>query len=402
VILRAAWVIPVTSPPVRDGFVHAENGRIVSVGPWPAPHLGGLVEDLGRVALLPGLVNPHAHLELSAYADRIPPGPFWPWITRLIELRSAPGELEREQHGVQEGGWELLRAGVTCVGDVSRRGIAWPVLKRLPLRKVCFIELLSLADHPPRDPDELRRAVDAVEEDDLLTVGISPHAPYTVPADHFRSAIALAERRGRPWCSHWCETPEEVGFLRGGANGIPAVLRSAMDRIGFTTPGCGSIAHLGRCAGRTYPGALVHMNYVEAEDCDRLAEAGHTVVFCPRAHRFFGHAAHPFERLREAGVPLAIGTDSRASNVALSPLGELCCLREALPEPPATDDLLRGVTIDAARALRLGERIGSLETGKLADLAAFPIAEGCDSPADELVRTRPAAAAVWVSGRRVL
>jgi hypothetical protein len=114
--------------------------------------------DLGQVVLTPGLVNPHTHLELGCYAGRLKPGPFWPWLKQLVELRRAPGQQERERQAAGQGAWASLRAGVTCVGDISRLNVAWHALKEVPIRKVCFVELLTLADGPPRNPQELAAA----------------------------------------------------------------------------------------------------------------------------------------------------------------------------------------------------------------------------------------------------
>lgn len=428
-ILRAACVVPVTAPPIRDGWVELAGQRIVGVGPWADRADTSGVHDLGDAVLLPGLVNPHTHLEQTAYADRIPPGPFWTWIARMIELRRAPGQLERERAGAHTGAWESLRAGVTCVGDISRRNLAWSVLRDIPIRKVCFVELLSLAADPPRNPQELRAAAAEVLEDELLTVGISPHAPYTVPAEHLRAALSLAEELGRPWCVHWAETQEEVAFLRGDARGLPPALRSAGAAAGIRSPGMNPIEYLESCRGaagessegasrRVRPGALAHVNYLDDAELEPLARSGHTVIYCPRAHHYFGHTPHPFPRLRAAGVRVAIGTDGRASNWSLSMLEELRHVREHVRDAPAPAELLRLATIDAAAALRLDDRIGAIEPGRLADLAAFPYrtdpsaprqtqASGActtaaPDPVADLIASAPPACAVWVAGRRVI
>lgn len=403
-ILTAAWVLPVAGPPLRRGYVAIEGARVAEVGAadaLPAARRAA-AEDLGQTALTPGLVNPHTHLELTAYAGRIAPRPLWQWLGELVKLRGEPGRVERERRGVYEGAWQSLRAGVTCVGDISRENVAWSVLKPLPLRKVCFVELLTLADQPPRDPAELRAAVADVAEDDWLTVGVSPHAPYSVPAEQIRAAIALADELDRPWCTHWAETPEEIAFLAGDDGALPRLLRGLLRQCGVRSPRMTAGAYLEQCVAEGRPGALAHVNYVGAADVECIARGGHVVVYCPRAHRFFGHAPHPLRRLQAAGVPVAVGTDSRASNEGLSPLEELRFLRRHVADAPAADVLLRMVTLEAARALRLEERIGSLERGKQADLAAFPVAPGVDDPAAALVESCPAAAGVWVAGRRVV
>ncbi len=431
-ILRAAWVIPVTAPPIRDGWVELSGGRIAGLGPWAQRPPARQVLDLGPSLLLPGLVNPHTHLELTAYADHIPPCPFWTWITRMIDLRRSPGQIERERAGVHDGAWESLRAGVTCVGDISRRNLAWPVLRDIPIRKVCFVELLSLADDPPRNPQELRAAVAEVVEDELLTVGISPHAPYSVPAEHLREAFSLARELDRPWCVHWAETREEVEFLRGAPArpsvaavaglladesvsdtvefdplaGLPPGLRSSAAAAGIRSPGMNPIEYLESCLagglGRAPPGALAHVNYLDDSEVDTLASGGHAVVYCPRAHHYFGHEPHPFPRLLKAGVRLAVGTDSRASNWSLSVLEELRHIREHVPQAPAPAELIRLATIEAAAALRLADRIGALEPGRLADLAAFPCCPESGDPLAGLIASSPPASGVWVSGRRVV
>ena len=402
-ILKAAWVVPVVSPPIRGGYVATDGTQITAVGPQSElpPEVHG-AEDLGDVILTPGLVNPHTHLELTAYAGRLPPAPFWPWIAELIVLRRQPGRVERERAGAHEGAWQSLRAGVTCVGDISRENVAWDVLKAIPIRKVCFAELLTLADLPPRTPDQLRAAVADIVEDDLLTGGVTPHAPYTVPQDQLRSSIALADELNRPWCTHWAETPEEVAFLASGPEALPPFVRGLLDQCNVRSPHLTPIEYLDRCVGGARPGTLAHANYLSDHDVRRLADAGHTVVYCPRAHRFFGHPPHPFRRLMAAGARVAIGTDSSAGNENLSLLEELQYVSRELPESPSPEMLLRMATLDAARALELDARIGSLEPGKQADLVAFPCPGEANEPVAALVDSAPAPSAVWVAGQRVV
>ena len=400
-ILRAEWAVPIASPPIREGCVEIDGARIGAVG-HVAEFGSTQVEDLGSVVLIPGLVNPHTHLELGCYANALDPAPFWTWIEGLVCLRTQPGQPDREQQAVVDGASQSLRAGVTCVGDISRQNLAWSALKPLPMRKVCFVELLTLANQPPRDPIELRKAVAAVVEDELLTVGVSPHAPYTVPADQIRSAIALADELDRPWTMHLAETREEVAFLRGERGVLAPMIETLLERRGVRSPRQSPIELLAACGRDLRSGTLAHANYLADEQFGRLAEMGHVVVYCPRAHQFFGHSPHPFSRLREAGVAVALGTDSLASNRSLSILDELHHVRTQVPDSPSPHDLLRMATLMGARALGLENQIGSLETGKQADLAAFPCQAGATDPVRQLIEHPVQPSAVWVAGRRVV
>ncbi len=359
--------------------------------------------DLGDVALLPGFVNPHTHLELTCYAGAIPPGPFWPWIGRLIELRRGDDLAQREANAVVDGAWQSLRAGVTCVGDISRQNLHWRKLQPIPIRKVCFAELLSVADHPPRDPDELRRAIEEIEEDDLLTAGVTPHAPYSVPERHIRAAIELAHELNRPWTMHWLETREEAAFLRGERRVFPPPLEKLVLSGGIDPRERLPADLLERCTTGLPPGALAHVNYIDDASIERLAAGGHSVLYCPRAHAYFGHAPHPFEKLRAAGVRVAFGTDSLASNESLSILDELRFVHRRLRSKFSADDLLRIGTLEAAAALGLDASIGSIEVGKQADLVAIPLpnATMSRSPADELLNSDAEVSVVWVAGRRI-
>jgi cytosine/adenosine deaminase-related metal-dependent hydrolase len=351
--------------------------------------------------LVPGLVNPHAHLELTAYHGRIKPALFWDWLTELIKLRAEPRQVEREQFGVREGAWQSLRAGVTCVGDISRLNLHWRMLKPIPIRKVCFVELLSLAKDPPRTIDELKASVAEVEEDALLTVGVTPHTPYTVTRKDLRAAMRLATELNRPWCAHWAETREERAFLMGDSSGLPPWMLEPMQQHGIESPGMSAIDYLEECCAECRPGTLAHVNYIERGEAKRLADAKHVIVYCRRAHAFFGHAPHPFRELMHAGVTVAIGTDSSACNDNLAVLEELRFLRDQLNAPPTADTLLRMVTVNAAQALGLADQIGTIEPGKQADLATFPCDPDVADPIAALVDRAPPAAGVWVAGDRV-
>lgn len=372
VVYRARVVVPVDRPPIDNGFVRVAGGRIADVGVWPPSRRGGAAVDLGDVALLPGFVNAHAHLELTDYAGHIEPCDLWAWIPQLVRLRAQPGQADRERQGVRHGASLSLAAGVTAIGDISRTHQAWPALRGTGLRAVCFAELLSFADAPARTPDELAAKVRETPSDIDVTPGLSPHAPYSVTAAQLRACVELARREHRPLAMHVAETREERQFIEQGDGPIRDFLAAGGYLDAHPSPRRPLFEHLGDAGLFDMPSLLVHVNYVSDSELDVLARSSCSVAHCPRAHRWFGHEHHRFRDMLARGINVCVGTDSLASNESLSVLDELRFLRAAHGDMPP-DVILSMGTIRAARALGLAGQAGSITPGKRADLVAVPI-----------------------------
>ncbi len=404
-LLTARYVVSVASPVIESGSVLIDKGCIVSVGRTVdlrrEINSDTSVEDLGDVALLPGFINPHTHLELTCYKDTLPRAPLWEWFNSLLPKRIEPGAGDREFEGVQEGARQSLAAGVTLVGDISRTGITARALVNSPIRRISFIELISGAKLPPSTGSELEATLDAAERDfgnDRTIIGVSPHAPYTVTPGDLRITLDLATRLQRRLTMHVLETPEELEWLEGKPGFLTDFLRdrslACMDHQPkspveyLSTPGLLD-------AGRI----LAHVNYVNDEIVERLAKSQSSIVYCPRAHNYYGHTAHPWRRLVEAGVNVCIGTDSLASNASLSILDELRYLAVQHPNL-AAQHLLEMGTIRSAKALQLDRATGCIRVGAWADLCAIPTqATKCADVVDEIVRGSESPQETWIAGQ---
>lgn len=400
-ILTARWVLPITSAPIPFGYVRIQDGVVRDFGRAAELAASADVIDLGDVVLMPGLINTHTHLELTCYANALPPQSLWSWLGGLIQLRAAPGREEREYQAVINGAWQSLRAGVTTVADISRTGESWRALAEVPIRKVCFIELLSLAQQPPRNIAELKEAfVSALEAntDPLLRFGLSPHAPYTVHRDDFHAVGMLAAEVGEgPWTAHFAETREELRWLCGDEAAIPNPLRDFLNANNLRSPRLARASdYLHEPREMCGNGILAHCNYIAETEFDALRD--YTVVYCPRAHAYFGHSPHPFRAMRAAGIRVTLGTDSLASNDSLSLLDELRFVRQ-LPDPPSDRELLEVVTVEAAQALAAGAT-GSIEVDAPADLVAFAITDEAVDPYAAVLGAE-SANRVWVAGSEV-
>jgi cytosine/adenosine deaminase-related metal-dependent hydrolase len=382
---RAEWVLPVSGPPVRDGAVLVDaTGRIAAVGPdaaVPAPaHAESVV--LGRAALLPGLVNVHVHADLSLFRGLIEDRPFHDWIPALMRARVAAARDGEPDWGAAAR-WtcaEAVAAGMTTLAATEDSDAAVDAFREAGVRGVVYREVFG-PDPAGAGPAlaELVTRVDAMRlrETELVRIGISPHAPYSVSDRLFQLAADYALAEGLPVAVHAAEAEVERLLVTQGTGPFAAGLRTR----GIATPprARSTVALLEATRILQAKPLLIHCVHVDAEDIRRLAEHGAAVAHCPIANGRLGHGASPVVEMLEAGLRVGIGTDSVASNNRLDLLEEArvaqVVQRSRLHSAGAlpAERLLRMVTLDGARALGLAGRIGSLEPGKDADLCAVAL-----------------------------
>jgi cytosine/adenosine deaminase-related metal-dependent hydrolase len=394
-VLRAGRVLARPDTWLDGGGVLVARGRIVRVLRGPAAvrraARGAPLTDLGDVLLAPGLVNAHAHLELSGLAGELPRGPnFAAWIARLLELRAARG-ARRLAADARRGAERCLDTGTTTVGDIDTTGAALRGLAGHALRVVHFREVLDAFD-PARTAGALRGVARALARRARQTEGLAPHASFTASAALLGGVARLARRRSAPVTVHWSETPAEVEWLARGSGPLAALLGPS--------PRCSGLDLLER-AGLLGPGlALVHGNHPRPGEPARLARAGVSLVHCPGSHAWFERAPAPLRRYRRAGVPLALGTDSLASNEDLDLRREMRLLREAQPWL-APEAIWAFATLGGARALGAAGELGELRPGARADLVAHAVGGNERRAALEALTSGAGrVAGVWVGGAR--
>ncbi|HET7230466.1 MAG TPA: amidohydrolase family protein [Longimicrobium sp.] len=382
-IYRAAWVLPVAAEPLRDGAVMVgTDGRIAAVGPAPALEApeDAAVVDLGEAALLPGLVNVHAHPELSIFRGALEDLRFRDWILRLVGTKRTA--LRDEDYDVAAR-WSLvecLRAGMTTVAATESSAASFGALREAGMRGIVYREVFGPDPAVAGDSmADLRGCVGRLRRDetDLVRVGISPHAPYTVSDALFTAAAEYACAEGLPMAIHAGESVPEHDLVTRGEGDFAPGLRAR----GIRTPprGASTVEMLDRLGVLTARPLLIHCVLVEYDDMVRMADHGCAVAHCPVANARLGHGIAPYAEMREAGIAVGLGTDSVGSNNRQDLLEEarIASLlhrgRVAAYDVLTPADLLRLVTIDGARALGLGDRIGTLEPGKDADLCAVSL-----------------------------
>lgn len=379
----ARWVFPGCGPPVPNGVLAVRGDRVRAVEPRGARTPD---EDLGNVALVPGLVNAHTHLDLSGAHGLIPPTDphhFTDWLRGVIAYRRTRTP-DQTQADIRAGLAECLRFGTTLIGDIAADGASWDALAAAEVRSVVFHEVIGLT---PAGVERWKGAVAWARDRTLqfTQAGYSPHAPYSVNAAVLMRSVECA----RPVAVHLAESPAEVELL--GARTGPFV--EFLQQLGIWDRAvlAESLAWVVRWtghAGTPHPVLLVHCNYLPP---DAPLRPHQTVCYCPRTHAAFGHAPHPFRAFRAGGVRVCLGTDGLASNPDLDILAEARFVRERHPDFPGAD-LLRTITLSGAEALGWADECGSLEPGKSADAVAVPLpdADAAD-PHDLLFAPHPGA-----------
>jgi cytosine/adenosine deaminase-related metal-dependent hydrolase len=404
-ILAAKWVAPMDRPIIGDGAVLVGGGRIVDLGArgdLMRRHSGISTIDLGDAILLPGLVNAHTHLELSDCRREDPPGDgFASWLVGMLKrTRIAPEEMDKAvTSSIAIGVEQSLRFGVTTVGDISRQcRLSRSLLRNSPLRVVSYGEVQAMAQRRGLLEERLAIAADPQYAGPRLTIGITPHAPYSVEAEGYRRCLKTAKEHRMPLATHLAETRDEAIFLADHAG----PLRDLWDQWltwdeNVPTFEGGPVRFARQVGLLDYPTLLAHVNYVDDDEMEILAASKASVVYCPRTHQYFGHGLHPWREMRARGINVAIGTDSCASSPDLNLVDDLRLLHRDFPDEPAAE-LWQLATARAARAIRLGDA-GAIRIGDPADLVAFECKS--DHPLREMLENSVLPFTVWTEGNRV-
>jgi len=390
-LLRARWVFPVAGDPLADAVVEIADGRIVAVG----RDIAGPAVDLGNVALLPGLVNAHTHLEFSRLTAPLgsPGMAMGDWVDRVIAYRHE--QFADLPGAVREGLRQSASHGVTAVGEIAQPGWSAAEIAAGGLRTHAFLELLAPTPAwAPVAEAALRTHVERLAACDpaRIKLGLSPHAPHTVVPPLLDEAVRVAAELGMSVAMHLAETAEEVQFLRDGSGPIQ---RSKAER-GTWAPALFPVGRRPldflRMLSAAPRALVIHGNYLDAEEIAFLGQHRRrmSIVYCPRTHAFFEHPAWPLDQMLAAGVQVALGTDSRASSPDLDLLAELRLVARQFPQVDRRE-LLAMATRNGAAALGWGDEIGTLEPGRAADLAVVPLPETAGDPYDLLLNSdRPA------------
>jgi cytosine/adenosine deaminase-related metal-dependent hydrolase len=380
ITLGARYVFPVEGEPIENGCLTILEGRIGWVG-RSSERPADL--DLGNVAILPGFVNAHTHLELSALSnghnghgeatDAVA------WLRQVVEQRRGGSDQTLKEASARNVA-SAIAAGTTFLADTTTAGLSWESVAAAPLRAVVFAEVIGLKrDRGLQTNEEAWNWIGSIRPEAQIAgcarMGLSPHAPYSTSGWLYHKAAASR----LPLSTHLAEMPEELRLLRHRDGPLREFLEDldAWDED-WEPIGPRPADYVRRGELRKADWLIAHGTYFEPDEFWQLrpeaAPDNHrvAVAFCPRTHARFGHAPHPYREMLERGAIVCLGTDSLASSDSLSILDELRFLHQRDESLPG-GLLLAMATLFGAWALRADTTTGSLKLGKSADLAVVSL-----------------------------
>lgn len=397
-ILSADWVLPISAAPIVKGGVLVSAGKILKVGlsgDLAKEYPEAAIEDFGEAAIMPGFVNCHSHLELTAmrgFLDDVEEF-FYEWLIKLTKTRAELLTDEDIELAAIFGALEGAKAGVTCFGDIGRYGKAgFRALKENGLRGVVFqeTEFAPLNENAPDNFATLKERYLSLKDagTDLVEAGISPHAPYTVSAKLFELITDYALQDNIKLSIHAAESRMEEDFLRYGTGAFAEVY--SRQGIAWSAPNLGAIKYLDKLGVLQARPLLVHCVNADEEDLGLISSSGSTIAHCPKSNAKFGHGIAPLEKMLNAGISVGIGSDSVASNnncdlIEESRFAALMARNHANRNHfISAKKMLEAATLGGAKALRLDNKIGTLEKGKHADLIAISLSHVSQQPVNDI------------------
>ncbi|MGH9928889.1 MAG: amidohydrolase family protein [Pyrinomonadaceae bacterium] len=387
----ARWVLPISSPAIGAGAIAVAGQQIVSVGSRAAlvPQFPeATIRDFGESAIIPGLVNAHSHLEITAMRGFLEneESDFFAWLTKLTRARLERMTTDDLNVSAAWGACEAARAGVTCFADASDSALqSMNALREVGLRGIVFQESFGPAPQLSNENfEKLKTKISALREREtaLVNCGVSPHAPYTVCAPQLELIARFALDEKLPLMMHAAETEMEVSLLREGTGPFADGLRSR--GIEWRAPSVSTIQYLDACGVLATKPLLAHCIHVDEADLETLKQTKTRVAHCPKSNAKLGHGRAQFGKMIQKRIAVGLGSDSVASNNTCDVLEEArFALLLARSEPVARglefhpglscDDVLQAATLGGARALGLDGKIGQLKAGSQADFAVVSL-----------------------------
>lgn len=393
-ILSAEFILPISQSPIENGAIAIEKDKIIAVGKkkdlikkFPK----AAAEDFVDSAIMPGLINCHSHLEITAmrgFLDRFDDD-FFSWLITLTKTRDEKLTAEDIETSAMLGAFEGVKAGVTCFGDIGRLGFAgFKALKENGLRGILFQETEFSPSNETAEADfeKLKEKFLRLKENQTnrVQIGLSPHAPYTVSRKLFEKITEYTLRENIKITIHAAESEQEKNLMQNGVGFFAKLYQE--QRINWESPRCSTIEYLERIGVLRAKPLFAHCVKVSENDIRLIAESKSKIAHCPKSNAKFGHGVAPLEKFLSKNIAVGFGSDSMASNNICDILEEArfaALLARTLEEKKRfihAEEIIKTATEGGAKALGLEKEIGTLEAGKQADLIVISLANVAQKP----------------------
>ena len=393
-LLTARYVLPVATPHIENGAVLVRGDEIIEIGDFEhlhALHPDEPVRDFGLATLMPGFVDLHTHLEYSAMRGLVDDLPYSEWKLQLMHKEQRFTSQDWDDSALL-GALEALQSGITTVADITRTGASGHAAQATGLRALIYREVATMDKHQVEpvmahaaaDIDAWRATIDGSR----ITIGIAAHAPYSCHPELFRRVAAYAQD-GTPVAIHLAGSVEEYDFVKYGSSMLATDVRDSYDPDAplWLPTGVSPVRYVLQWGLFDVPNLLaVHCTQVNDDDIEVLTSHDVSIADCPRCEAKLGMGVAPVEKFLRAGIRVGLGTDSPAASNSMDVFEEmrigLLVQRAILGEERFMNarQFVKMATLDAARALKLDDRLGSLEPGKQADIIAVDLSKSHQIP----------------------
>lgn len=405
-IIQPKWILTVNplNETLTDSSLIIDQGKVLDICPNQMVHARYTANNyyyLENHAIFPGFVNAHTHNPMTLLRGLADDLPLMTWLQEHIWPAERATVCEAfVEDGLKLAMAEMLRGGTTCFSDhyfytETAAKIVAQAKMRANLAECIFHFGTPWSPTPEIGFQRTEVMVDLCRASALVKATLGPHSPYGTTADIMDKVYAVAKQHNLPIHIHLHETQGEVDDYKK-AFGISPLQH--YDELGFLGP------HF----------QAVHMTAVTDEEIEIIARTGTHVIHCPESNMKLASGICPVQKLLDHGINVALGTDGAASNNDLDMIGEmrsaayLAKISTRNPEAVNAATVLRMATINGAKALGIADKVGSLEIGKFADIAAIDLGQAetmpCFNPTAQLVyaASRNQITHTWVEGKALL
>lgn len=395
-LLVARYVIPISAPPIENGAVLVQDGKIVEVG--AANKLKTIypdepIKDFGLAALMPGFVDAHTHLEYSALRGLINDAPYAAWKLHIANKEKL-FEAEDWDDSALLGALEAVRTGITTIADISETGASLRAIEQVGLRGVIYREVGTM-DRQEVDTS-LQKAFADINEwrsraTDKQKIGIAPTSLYACHPLVFEG-IANYAMDGTPVAVHLAGSREEYEFIRYGSSPFSVHSTEQERGYGIDVPpwlatGTSPVRYILNWGILDVPNVLaIHCVQVDDDDIEKLADRKVKIAICPRCNAQLAMGVPPLTKFQKAGITVGLGTDSPAATDSTDPFAEMLTgllMQRATGNRQSfikASEMLEIATLGSAKALGIDDKVGSLEEGKQADIIAVDLSNSNQAP----------------------